>query len=235
MHNQTLQAPNNSPVQDQVSPQRLLVMDVDSTLIDEEVIDLIGEASGKGEHIADITNRAMRGELDFRQALAERVRLLQGVPVSVLDDVFNAVHFTNGALDMIATAHDRGWTVGVVSGGFHEIVDRLVALAGIDHAIANTLETKDGFLTGRTLGEVVTKETKLRALQSWADEDGVDMADTVAIGDGANDIPMILAAGTSIAFCAKPAVRQAAPHALNVRDLRPVISIIDSVWQNNQQ
>ncbi|MFT9008637.1 MAG: phosphoserine phosphatase SerB [Bifidobacterium sp.] len=229
MHNQTLQAPNNSPTKTNANPRRLLVMDVDSTLIDEEVIDLIGDASGKGELISDITKRAMRGELDFRQALDERVSLLKGVPVSVLEDVFKEVHFTNGALDMIATAHDRGWTVGVVSGGFHEIVDGLVAQAGIDHAIANSLQVHDGLLTGSTVGETVTKETKLRALRAWAEQDGVDMADTVAIGDGANDIPMILAAGTGIAFCAKPAVRKAAPYTLNVRDLRQVISIIDGL------
>lgn len=228
MRNQILQAPNNSPTNTITNPPRLLVMDVDSTLIDEEVIDLIGEASGQGERIADITRRAMSGELDFRQALIERVRLLQGIPVSVLGDVLAQVHFTNGALDMISTAHHRGWKVGVVSGGFREIVDALVAQAGIDHSIANALETRDGVLTGITTGEIVTKETKLYALQSWARQDGVDMRDTVAIGDGANDIPMILAAGIGIAFCAKPAVQKAAPQSLNIRDLRQVISIIDT-------
>lgn len=214
---------------DQLStPKRLVVMDIDSTLIDEEVIDLLGDASGHGEQIASITERAMRGEIDFKAALRERVALLEGLPVSVFDDVIARTHYTNGALDLINECHRRGWTVGVVSGGFHEVADTLVNRAGIDHCLANNLVVKDRHLTGVIDGDTVTKESKLAALRDWAALDGVDMRDTVAIGDGANDIPMILAAGIGIAFCAKPVVREAAPHSITRRDLRLALPIIDA-------
>ncbi|WP_240541578.1 phosphoserine phosphatase SerB [Bifidobacterium callimiconis] len=206
---------------------RLIVMDIDSTLINEEVIDLLGDEAGIGEKVAAITERAMRGELDFRQALAERVGLLSGMDASVFDRVYHRTSFTTGALDLVRTAHERGWKVGVVSGGFHEVADRLVADAGIDRCLANTLEVVDGRITGRLIGDIVTKETKLSALRHWADEYGIDMAHTVAIGDGANDIPMIQAAGVGIAFCAKPRTRDAAPHAIDERDLMRAFTIID--------
>lgn len=209
-------------------PRRLLVMDVDATLIDEEVIDLLGEASGHGERVAAITARAMRGEIDFRQALSERVGLLAGLGTGVFDEVIARTHYTHGALDLIAECHRRGWTVGVVSGGFHEVDDTLVERAGIDHCLANTLEVAGGRLTGRLVGDVVTRESKLQALRDWAAEDGVPMERTVAIGDGANDIPMIQAAGVGIAFCAKPAVVEAAPHAIATRDLMLALPIIDA-------
>ncbi|WP_416174796.1 MAG: phosphoserine phosphatase SerB [Bifidobacterium crudilactis] len=212
--------------------KRLLVMDVDSTLIDEEVIDLLGEAAGSGACIADITRRAMLGDIDFKAALSERVALLKGMPVGTLDSVFDRLHFTKGALEMIDTAHERGWTVGVVSGGFSELVEGLVRRAHIDHSLANHLGIADGVLTGLTVGPVVTKDTKLEALRRWAAEDGVPMAQTVAIGDGANDIPMIRAAGVGIAFCAKPVVQQAAHYAIQQRDLMQVIDIIDGHAQS---
>ena len=206
---------------------RLIVMDVDSTLINEEVIDILGEEAGIGDKVAAITERAMRCELDFRQALAERVGLLAGMDASVLDRVYHRTSFTPGALDLVRTAHARGWKVGVVSGGFHEVADRLVADAGIDRCLANTLEVADGKLTGRLIGDPVTKETKLEALRRWAGEYGIDMDHTVAIGDGANDIPMIQAAGVGIAFCAKPKTRAAAPYAIDERDLMRAFAIID--------
>lgn len=204
----------------------LLVMDVDSTLIDEEVIDELGAAAGCGERIAAVTERAMRGELDFAEALRARVALLEGLSVSVFDEVRRRIHFTHGALELIDELHAHGWKVGVVSGGFHEVVDRLVAEAGIDHAIANRLEVVDGRLTGRVLGDIVTKATKLERLHAWAREDDVPMAQTVAMGDGANDIPMIQAAGLGVAFCAKPATRAAAPHAIDERDLTLVLDFL---------
>lgn len=208
--------------------RRLIVMDIDSTLIDEEVIDLLGEEAGIGDRIASITERAMRGELDFEAALRERVSLLAGLPVSVFDAVYRRIHFTKGALELVEAAHGRGWTVGVVSGGFHEIADRLVARAGIDHMLANTLEVRDGVLTGRVVGPIVTKTVKLASMRRWAEQDGVRMDRTVAIGDGANDIPMIQAAGVGIAFCAKPRTQAAAPYALNDRDLIKALDIIDA-------
>ncbi len=205
----------------------LIVMDIDSTLINEEVIDLLGEEAGVGEKVAQITERAMRGELDFREALAERVGLLAGLGEEVFERTFARVTFTPGALELVVEAHARGWKVGVVSGGFHEVADRIVAAAGIDYCLANRLEVVDGKLTGRLASEVVTKERKLESLEAWATDLGLCRKQTVAMGDGANDIPMILAAGTGIAFCAKPKTRDAAPFHIDERDLMLAWPIID--------
>ena len=206
---------------------RLIVMDIDSTLINEEVIDLLGEEAGVGARVAQITERAMRGEFDFRQALEERVGLLAGLDKSVFDRTFARVTFTPGALELVEAAHTRGWKVGVVSGGFHEVADRIVVAAGIDYCLANRLEVVDGRLTGRLAAEIVTKERKLEALRTWAAELGLSMSQTVAMGDGANDIPMIQAAGTGIAFCAKPKTQAAAPHHIDERNLMLALPIIE--------
>jgi phosphoserine phosphatase len=205
----------------------LIVMDIDSTLINEEVIDLLGEEAGVGDQVARVTERAMRGELDFREALNERVGLLAGLDESVFDRTFARVTFTPGAKELVAEAHARGWKVGVVSGGFHEVADRIVAAAGIDYCLANRLEVAGGKLTGKLASEVVTKERKLESLRAWASELGLGMEATVAMGDGANDIPMILAAGTGIAFCAKPKTRDAAPFHIDERNLMLAWPIID--------
>ncbi len=216
-------APLRSPY---AADMRLIVMDIDSTLINEEVIDLLGEEAGVGEQVAAITERAMRGEIDFKQALEERVGLLAGLGQEVFDRTFARVTFTPGALELIRTAHEGGWKVGVVSGGFHEVADRIVEAAGIDYCLANRLEVQSGKLTGKLAAEIVTRERKLEALRSWAHELGLPMSQTVAMGDGANDIPMIQAAGTGIAFCAKPKVRAAAPFAINERNLMLAMDII---------
>ena len=202
-------------------------MDIDSTLINEEVIDLLGEEAGVGDRVAGITERAMRGELDFKQALEERVGLLAGLDESVFERTFARVTFTPGARELVAAAHERGWKVGVVSGGFHEVADKIVAAAGIDYCLANRLEIANGQLTGRLAADIVTKEKKLAELQTWAAELGLDMAHTVAMGDGANDIPMIQAAGIGIAFCAKPKTRAAASHHIDERNLMLALDIID--------
>ena len=204
----------------------LLVMDVDSTLIDEEVIDELGEAAGSGEEIAKVTERAMRGELEFCDALRARVALLEGLPVSVFDTVHDKLHFTKGALELIDTLHAHGWKVGVVSGGFHEVVDKLAAEGHIDYWIANRLEVADGRLTGKVLGEIVCKTVKLHALRKWAKQLDIPMSQTVAVGDGANDIPMIQAASLGIAFCAKPTTQLAADEAINDRDLMHVLDYL---------
>lgn len=209
------------------SDMRLIVMDIDSTLINQEVIDLLGEEAGVGEQVARVTERAMRGELDFRQALTERVALLAGLDEGMFDRTYARVTFTPGARELVAAAHARGWRVGVVSGGFHEVADPIVAAAGIDYCLANRLEVVDGRLTGRLATQIVTKERKLEALCGWAAELGIPMGQTVAIGDGANDIPMILAAGVGIAFCAKPKVRASAPHHIDERDLMLALDVID--------
>ena len=211
-----------------LSAPGLLVMDVDSTLIDEEVIDELGVAAGVGEQIASVTARAMNGELDFREALRARVALLKGLPTTIFDEVYHRVHFTHGALELIDTLHAHDWKVGVVSGGFHEVVDRLAADAHLDYWIANRLEAADGRLTGHVLGDIVTKDTKLESLRAWAARMGIDMAQTVAVGDGANDLPMIHAAGLGVAFCAKPKVQEDAPHRLSVTFLRICQLVIHS-------
>lgn len=219
------ESPNIAPTPT-LSQPGLLVMDVDSTLIDEEVIDELGAAAGIGEQIASITARAMNGELDFREALRARVALLRDLPTSVFDDVYRRVHFTHGALDLIDALHAHGWKVGVVSGGFHEVVDRLAADAHLDSWIANRLEAADGRLTGRVLGDIVTKDVKLQSLYDWASHMGISMDQTVAVGDGANDLPMIHAAGLGVAFCAKPAVQADAPHRVNERDLTRILDFL---------
>ncbi|TCD55015.1 phosphoserine phosphatase SerB [Alloscardovia theropitheci] len=212
--------------------KRLLVMDIDSTLIEEEVIDELGKTCGLGDQISAITARAMNGEIDFRQAIAQRVHLLRGLTTSIFDDVFNTLHITNGARELIDTAHHRGWKVGVVSGGFHEVADKLVEELSIDYCYAHSLGTMsvDGrvVLDGTLASDVVTKETKLRKLKEWAALNDIDMRNTIAIGDGANDIPMITEAGIGIAFCAKPITRQAAPFHIDERDLSLALRIIDT-------
>lgn len=204
----------------------LIVMDIDATLIDEEVIDELARVAGVEDQVAPITAQAMRGELDFEEALRHRVALLQGLPVSVFQDVFARLHPTHGVRELIATAHAHGWKVGVVSGGFHEVADLLVQELHLDCCLANRLGVSQGLLTGTLSGPVVTKTLKEQTLRAWAAQYGVDMEHTVAIGDGANDIPMILAAGIGIAFCAKPKTAMAAPYAITARDLMLAWDII---------
>ncbi|HFR4576558.1 TPA: phosphoserine phosphatase SerB [Streptococcus suis] len=207
----------------------LLVMDVDSTLIMEEGIDLLGEEAGLGQRVADITERAMRGELDFEEALRERVGLLAGLPETVLDRILERIHFTPGAEELVAELHKRGYKVAVVSGGFHQTVNVLAERLNLDYVKANTLEIVNGVLTGCVTGDIVTKDVKETMIRTWAAENGLDMQDTIAVGDGANDLPMIQAAGIGIAFCAKPIVQEQAPYQINEKNLYQVIEILDSV------
>ena len=206
----------------------LLVMDVDSTLIMEEGIDLLGEEAGVGAQVAAITERAMRGELDFEAALRERVGLLKGLPEDIFARIAERIHFTPGAEDLVKELHKRGYKVGLVSGGFHETVDRLAEQLGIDYVKANRLEIQHGFLTGRVLGEIVTKDTKLAMLKAWAAENKLELNQTIAMGDGANDLPMIQAAGIGIAFMAKPIVREQAPYQIQECNLYRVIDLLDN-------
>ncbi|MFX3888733.1 phosphoserine phosphatase SerB [Streptococcus suis] len=206
----------------------LLVMDVDSTLILEEGIDLLGEEAGLGTQVAVITERAMRGELDFEEALRERVALLKGLPVSVFDRIIKKIHFTPGVVELVSELKMRGYKVAVVSGGFHETVDRLAAQLELDYVRANRLEVVDGVLTGQVLGEIVTKDTKKACLEEWAAENGLSLSQTIAMGDGANDLPMIQRAGIGVAFCAKPIVQEQAPYQINEKNLYKLIEILDS-------
>lgn len=197
----------------------LIVMDIDATVIDEEVIDQLAMVAGVEDQVAPITAQAMRGELDFEEALRHRVSLLRGLPSSVFAQVYRTLHPTHGVRELIETAHQHGFKVGVVSGGFHEVADMLVRDLHIDYCLAHRLEVANGVLTGNVTGDIVTKTRKQQMLSTWAQECGLSMDRTVAIGDGANDIPMILSAGVGIAFCAKPKTRASAPFAIDTRDL----------------
>ena len=205
----------------------LLVMDVDSTLIEEEVIDLLGEKAGLGEKISEITEAAMSGELDFKEALKERVALLSGLRTTIFDEIYKEIHLTNGAPGLIETLHGRGWKVGVVSGGFHEIVDKLAVDLKLDYVFANRLAVQEGYLTGETYGTIVDKSFKLERLKQWAKENKLDLSEVVAVGDGANDIPMLNAAGLGIAFCAKPAVKAAVAYHIDKRNLLMVLELLE--------
>ncbi|MDI5963073.1 phosphoserine phosphatase SerB [Streptomyces sp. SL13] len=206
--------------------QRLVVMDVDSTVIQDEVIELFAGHAGCEEQVAEVTAAAMRGELDFAQSLHARVTLLAGLDASVVDKVRAEVRLTPGARTLIRTLKRLGYQVGVVSGGFTQITDDLKERLGLDFAAANTLEIVDGKLTGRVTGPVVDRAGKARLLREFAAQAGVPLAQTVAIGDGANDLDMLNAAGLGVAFNAKPVVRRAAHTALNVPFLDTVLYLL---------
>ncbi|MGW8380566.1 phosphoserine phosphatase SerB [Streptomyces sp. ODS28] len=206
--------------------QRLVVMDVDSTLIQDEVIELFAAHAGCEDEVAEVTARAMRGELDFEQSLHARVELLAGLDESVVDKVRQEVRLTPGARTLVRTLKRLGYQVGVVSGGFTQITDALQEELGLDFAQANTLEAEDGKFTGRVTGEIVDREGKARLLRRFAEQAGVPLEQTVAIGDGANDLDMLNAAGLGVAFNAKPVVREAAHTAVNVPFLDTVLYLL---------
>ena len=204
----------------------LVVLDVDSTLIEDEVIELLADAAGSLEAVAEVTFRAMNGELDFADSLRERVATLAGLPESVFAEVGARVTVTPGVPEMIAAVHAAGGQVAVVSGGFHEIIDPLAARLGLDHWRANRLEVVDGLLTGRVIPPVIDAEAKADALQEWADAAGIPIAQTLAVGDGANDLPMMALAGLSVGFDAKAPVRDLADVLLDERDLSMLLPLI---------
>ncbi|MEJ2578303.1 MAG: phosphoserine phosphatase SerB [Kineosporiaceae bacterium] len=206
--------------------RRLVVMDVDSTLIQDEVIELLAAHAGRAEQVAAVTERAMRGELDFTASLHERVAALAGLPASVFDEVRAEVRLTPGARTLCRTLGRLGYTLAVVSGGFLEIVGPLAASLGIHHVQANRLDVVDGRLTGRVLGEVVDRAGKAAALRRFAAAEGLPLSRTVAIGDGANDLDMLAEAGLGIAFNAKPVVRAQADTAVNVPYLDTVLYLL---------
>jgi phosphoserine phosphatase len=197
--------------------KRLIVTDVDSTFFRQEVIELIAEHAGTRDEVAAVTERAMRGELDFAASLRERVATLAGVPVAALDKVRAAVELTPGARELVAECQARGWAFGLVSGGFAEIVEPIAKELGIELLRANRLEVVDGVLTGRTVGPVVDRAAKAATLREWAADLGIPLEHTVAVGDGANDLGMIEIAGVGVAFNAKPVVRAQAPHSIEGR------------------
>jgi len=195
--------------------KRLIVMDVDSTLVQGEFIDVLAALAGCGEQVAAITAAAMRGELDFAESLRTRVSLLRGLSTEELDQARAAVPLTAGARTLVRTLKRMGYHCGIVSGGFTQFTDPLAASLGLDFAAANTLEVRDGRLTGRLVGEVLDRAGKAHALTRFAAAAGVPMSQTVAVGDGANDLDMLKRAGLGIAFNAKPAVREQAHTSLN--------------------
>jgi phosphoserine phosphatase len=206
--------------------KRLVVMDVDSTLIQGEVIEMLAEHAGRRAEVAAVTERAMRGELDFADSLRERVAALAGLPDSVLDDVYGAIELAPGARTLVRTLKRLGFRFAIVSGGFSHITDRLAADLGIDYAAANTLEIAGGRLTGKVLGEILDRPGKAVALRRFADAAGVPLSQTVAIGDGANDLDMLAAAGLGVAFNAKPVVREAADTHLSVPYLDTILYLL---------
>ncbi|MEG9225896.1 phosphoserine phosphatase SerB [Aeromicrobium sp. Sec7.5] len=206
--------------------QRLVVMDVDSTLIQGEVIEMLAAHAGCEAEVAEVTERAMRGELDFAQSLHARVAKLEGVPVSALDDVYASLAYTPGARTMIRTLKRLGYRFALVSGGFTPIIARIAEELDIDYYRANDLEIADGHLTGRVLGTVVDRAGKAEALREFADAAAIPIKNTVAIGDGANDLDMLAAAGLGIAFNAKPTVRDQARTSVNVPYLDTIIYLM---------
>ncbi|MEU4229350.1 phosphoserine phosphatase SerB [Nonomuraea sp. NPDC026600] len=206
--------------------KRLVVMDVDSTLIQGEVIELLAGHAGCLEEVARVTEEAMRGELDFAESLRRRVALLEGLPAEVFEQVRQQVVLTPGARTLVRTLKRLDYRFAIVSGGFTQITDSLVEDLGIDYSAANVLEVVDGKLTGRVVGEIVDRPGKARALERFAREAGLPISQTVAIGDGANDLDMIAAAGLGIAFNAKPVVRQAADTAVNTPYLDSILYLL---------
>ena len=206
--------------------QRLVVMDVDSTLIQGEVIEMLAAHAGCEAEVAEVTERAMRGELDFAQSLHARVAKLEGVPASALDDVYGSLAYTPGARTMIRTLKRLGYRFALVSGGFTPIIARIAEELGIDYFRANDLEIEGGVLTGRVLGTVVDRAGKAAALREFAEAAGIPVKNTVAIGDGANDLDMLAAAGLGIAFNAKPTVRDQARTSVNVPYLDTIVYLM---------
>ena len=205
----------------------LCVMDIDGTLIAEEVIDLLGKEAGCEEEISQVTSQAMRGELDFETSLRARVALLKSLPVSVFDTVIKSIHLSKNTQEFISILQKKGILVGLVSGGFAPIVERLAESLGISYFSANQLEVKDGFLTGKLVGEIVTGQVKQDTLEKWKKELKLPKERTIAIGDGANDLLMLKTAGWSIAFCAKEVVKSEIACHVDTRDFLEVLPLID--------
>ncbi len=210
-----------------MTPRFLVVLDVDSTFIAAEQIDLLAAHAGAGERVAEITERAMAGELDFADALRERVAALAGLSVDVFEQVRAQIDLNPGAAQLIAGLHQRGWPVGLVSGGFHEIIDPIAAEHRITRVQANRLGANDGVLTGKVDGPIIDRATKEVFLRDFARDQDIDMAETVAIGDGANDLDMVTAAGVGVGFRPKPALAQAADVILT-EALDDLLGILDA-------
>ncbi len=206
--------------------RKLVMFDVDSTLVQGEVIEMLAERAGVEDQVREITQAAMRGELDFSRSLEQRVALLAGLDVSALDEVATSIVLTPGARTTVRTLRQLGYRCGVVTGGFIDVIDGLTRQLEFDYVQANNLEIVDGALTGRVIGKIVDRPAKAEALRDFAEKFGISMDQTVAVGDGANDIDMLNAAGLGIAFNAKPALRAAADVSLSFPYLDTVLLIM---------
>ncbi len=204
----------------------LVVLDADSTLIEDEVIELLADAAGSRLLVADVTERAMRGELDFEASLRQRVATLAGLPVSVFEEVGRLIRPTPGVHELIDRLHASGSRVGVVSGGFHELLDPLASTLALDYWRANRLEVEDGMLTGGLVGPIIDAAAKAGALQEWAVESAIPLGRTVAVGDGANDLEMMAVAALAVAFNAKPRVKDGADIVIDVADLSQLLPVL---------
>lgn len=204
----------------------LVVFDVDSTLIEDEAIDLLAERAGTKDLVSQITERAMRGELDFASSLIERVATLQDLPESVLAETSERLRPTAGAAELIAEIQRRSGVAAAVSGGFTQLLTPLQAKLNLDAVLANSLEVRDGKLTGKVSGTIVDRGAKADFLRKLSSDLSIDPHLTIAVGDGANDIDMIRTAGLGIAFCAKPKLREAADLSVEIRDLRQLIGLL---------
>lgn len=207
----------------------LVVFDVDSTLIEDEVIELLADEAGKRAEVAEVTERAMRGELDFAESLVERVATLAGLPESVFESVLKRVRITKGAKETIRAIQASGGKVGAVSGGFTRLLDPLAKELNLDFHRANELEVVDGKLTGKVLGVIIDKNEKANALTEWSNKTGLDQ--TVAVGDGANDLAMMAIAGLGVAFNAKPIVQEQADVVIKGNDLRELLEVLEITQQ----
>ena len=206
--------------------RRLVAFDMDSTLIEAEVIDELAAEAGVGEQVAAITERAMRGELDFAGSFRERVALLRGLPESALEDVVKRIAITEGAEHLIATLNRLGYKTAILSGGFTYFAERLAEHLGIHYVYANTLDIEDGVVSGRVVGEIVDGARKAELLTQLAAQEGIDLQQVIAVGDGANDLPMLSAAGLGVAFRAKPLVKQRAEQSISTLGLDAILYLL---------
>lgn len=204
----------------------LVVLDVDSTLIEDEVIELLADAAGSGAAVSAITAEAMNGRIDFEESLRARVATLRGVPETIFAEVVRAVTVTAGVPELIECIHANDGRIAVVSGGFHEVVDPLAQRLGLDRVRANRLEVKDGLLTGGLIGDIIDAEAKAATLREWSEEFAVPLSRTVVAGDGANDLKMMAIAGLSIGFDAKAPVRDEADILMDERDLSQILPLL---------